>query len=69
MEATAARVVSKRIKKRCWLLISFKKRYSLAAKTNMHDKKIMMYFIFIKIYLSYKLFRNVNGLKFIRQCE
>jgi len=47
MEATAAIVVSKRIKKRWWLLSSDKKRYSLAAKARTQNKKSNIYFVFI----------------------
>ena len=47
MEAIAATVVSKRIKKRCWLLSSDKKRYSLAAKASTQNKNSNMYFVFI----------------------
>jgi len=47
MEAIAVIVVSKRIKKRWWLLSSDKKRYSLAAKANTQNKKSSIYFAFI----------------------
>jgi len=47
MEAIAAMVVSKRIKKRWWLFSSDKKRYSLAARASTPNRKSSMYFVFI----------------------
>jgi len=57
-EAIATIVVDKRTNKRCWLLNSSKKRYSLAAKTNTHSKKMIVYFIFIKMYAWLSFFQK-----------
>jgi len=64
MEAIAPRVVSKRIKKRWWLLSSDKKRYSLAAKAITQNKKSKTYFAFIDTPLlilhQYRKFKYKN---------
>jgi hypothetical protein len=65
MDAIAARVVSKRIKNRWWLLSSDKKTYSLAAKASTQNRKSKTYFAFmndpvLKISPQYRKFKYKN---------